>query len=256
MLQMRGLAYRPDLVILAFFPGNDVRNNSRELEPDKMRPFYLLDAAGALRLDDTFARSMEFRRRTGRLRRAGKELSRYLRTLQLIYYVKDLRDMKREQTDVAAVPAVATATPARPGSEAGLDDQIFRNPPDQKWDEAWRLTERLILELKQTAASAQAEFAVVIVSMGIQVHPDKAVHEAFARRLGVEDLSYPERRITQFGERTNTRVINLVPDLQRHAERDNVYLHGFANTSLGSGHWNEAGHSAAAELIGTRLCRG
>ena len=127
--------------------------------------------------------------------------------------------MKREQTDVAAVPAVATATPARPGSEAGLDDQIFRNPPDQKWEDAWRLTERLILELKQTAASAQAEFAVVIVSMGIQVHPDKAVREAFARRLGVEDLSYPERRITQFGERTNTGVINLVPDLQLYAER-------------------------------------
>src|SRR5262250_1846459 len=244
MLQMRGLAYQPDLVILAFFPGNDVRNNSRELEPDKMRPFYLLDAAGALRLDDTFANSVEFRRRTGRLRRAGKELSRYLRTLQLIYYVKDLRDMRREQTEAAAVPTAAAAAPtsARPGGEAGLDDQIFRDPPDPKWEEAWRLTERLILELKQTAASAQAEFAVVIVSIGIQVHPDKAVREAFARRLGVEDLSYPERRITQFGERTNTGVINLVPDLQLYAERNHLYLHGFANTSLGSGHWNEAGH--------------
>jgi len=258
MLQTRGLAYRPDLVMLAFFPGNDVRNNSRELEPDKVRPFYLLDAAGGLRLDDTFASSAEFRRRTGRLRRAGKELSRYLRTLQLIYYVKDLRDMRREQTEVAAVPtaAAAAATPARAGGEAGLDDQIFRDPPDQKWEDAWRLTERLILELKQTAAAAQAEFVVVIVSIGIQIHPDKAVREAFAQRLGVEDLSYPERRITQFGERTNTRVISLVPDLQRHAERHNVYLHGFTNTSMGSGHWNEAGHSAAVELIGTRLCRG
>ena len=258
MLQTRGLAYRPDLVILAFFPGNDVRNNSRELEPDKMRPFYLLDSAGALRLDDTFASSVEFRRRTGRFRRAGKELSRYLRTLQLIYYVKDLRDMRREQTEAAAVPtaAPAAATPARAGGEAGLDDQIFKDPPDQKWEDAWRLTERLILELKQTATSAQAEFVVVMVSIGIQIHPDKAVREAFARRLGVEDLSYPERRITQFGERTNTRVISLVPDLQRHAERNNVYLHGFANTSLGSGHWNEAGHSAAVELIGAQLCRG
>jgi len=256
MLQMRGLAYQPDLVILAFFPGNDVRNNSRELEPDKMRPFYLLDAAGALRLDDTFERSTEFRRRTGRLRRAGKDLSKHLRTLQLIYYVKDLRDMQREQADAAAAPAAAVPAPARPAGEAGLDDQIFRDPPEQKWEDAWRLTERLILELKQTAASARAEFAVVIVSIGIQVHPDKAVREAFAQQLGVEDLSYPERRLMRFGERTNTRVISLVPDLQRHAERSNVYLHGFTNTSLGSGHWNEAGHAAAADIIGARLCRG
>jgi hypothetical protein len=157
---------------------------------------------------------------------------------------------------VAAVPAVATATPAQPGGEAGLDDQIFRDPPDQKWEEAWRLTERLILELKQTAAAAQAEFVVVIVSIGIQIHPDKAVREAFAQRLGVEDLSYPERRLMRFGERTNTRVISLVPDLRRHAERSNVYLHGFTNTSLGSGHWNEAGHAAAADIIGARLCGG
>ena len=253
MLQTRGLVYQPDLVILAFFPGNDVRNNSRELEPDKMRPFYLLDAAGVLRLDDTFARSPEFRRRTGRLRRTGKGLSRYLRTLQLIYYVKDVRDMQREQAEAAAP---AAAAPAPPVGEAGLDNQIFRDPPEQRWEDAWRLTERVILELKQTAASARAEFAAVIVSIGIQVHPDKAAREAFARRLGVEDLSYPERRLMQFGERTNTRVISLVPDLQRYAERSHVYLHGFSNTSLGSGHWNEAGHAAAADIIGARLCGG
>src|SRR4030095_14315891 len=36
ILQTRGLAYAPDLVMLAVFPGNDVRNNSRELEPDKV----------------------------------------------------------------------------------------------------------------------------------------------------------------------------------------------------------------------------
>src|SRR5262247_1658405 len=144
MLQTRGLAYQPDLVILAFFPGNDVRNNSRELEPDKMRPFYLLDAGGTLRLDDTFARSMEFRRRTGRLRRAGKDLSKYLRTLQLIYYVKDLRDMQRAQVDAAAAPAAASPAPTRPVGEAGLDNQIFRDRPDRKWEDAWRLTERLI----------------------------------------------------------------------------------------------------------------
>src|SRR5262249_55266845 len=63
MLQTRGLAYQPDFVILAFFPGNDVRNNSRELEPDKMRPFYVLDETGRLQLDETFASSAEFRRR-------------------------------------------------------------------------------------------------------------------------------------------------------------------------------------------------
>jgi len=258
MLQTRGLAYQPDFVILAFFPGNDVRNNSRELEPDKMRPFYVLDETGSLRLDETFASSAEFRRRTGRLRRIGKDLSRYLRTLQLVYCVKDLRDMRREQAvdAAAATPGAAAHAQPQPVGEAGLDDQVFRDPRDQKWRDAWQVTERLILELKQTVASAGAEFAVVVVSIGMQVHPNKAVREAFARRLGVEDLFYPERRITQFGKRSDTRVINLASELQRNAEQNNIYLHGFTNTSLGSGHWNEAGHAAAAQLIGRRLCSG
>jgi len=86
-----------------------------------MRPFYLLDPAEPVRLDDTFARSIEFRRRTGRLRHAGRELSRYLRTLQLIYYVKDLRDMKREQTEAAVLTAAAAAaTLAGPAAKPGL----------------------------------------------------------------------------------------------------------------------------------------
>src|SRR5262249_15401140 len=143
LLQTRGLAYQPDFVILAFFPGNDVRNNSRELEPDKLRPFYVLDETGSLRLDETFASSAEFRRRTGRLRRIGKNLSRYLRTLQLVYYVKDLRDMRREQAvdTPAAAPRAAAHTQPPPVGEAGLDDQVFRNPSDQKWRDAWQVTE-------------------------------------------------------------------------------------------------------------------
>jgi hypothetical protein len=75
--------------------------------------------------------------------------------------------MKRELTVGVAVPsAVAAPAHARVG-EVGLDDQVFRNPEDQKWQDAWRLTERLILELKQTAASVNAEVVVVVVSIGM-----------------------------------------------------------------------------------------
>jgi hypothetical protein len=251
ILQTRGLAYAPDLVMLAVFPGNDVRNNSRELEPDKVRPFYFLDPAGALMLDDAFANSSEFRGRNSWVRQTGKDFSKHLRSLQLVYYVKDLVEMKR-----AAAP-VAMKGPAQPQvvGEVGLDDQIFVAPRDEKWQRAWRLTERLILEIRQTTESAGSEFILAILSIGIQVHPDKGVREAFAKRLGVEDLHYPDRRLTDFGQRENIHVINLTSRLLHYAEQNQIYLHGFANTSMGSGHWNEAGHSAAAEIISTQLCR-
>ena len=31
-------------------------------------------------------------------------------------------------------------------------------------------------------------------------------------------------------------------------------MHGFANTKLGTGHWNETGHQLAGQLIADRLC--
>ena len=186
MLQTQGLRYAPDLVILAFFPGNDVRNNSRDLETDKVRPFYIVDQAGSLTLDDSFATSAEFLRRSAWTRQFGKDLSKYFRTVQLIYYVKDLLETR-------AVTAPQTA------GEAGLDDQVFLPPSNSQWTTAWRVTERLIGEVKRTAESAGADFALVLVSIGIQVHPDQATREAFARKLGVSDLFYPERRLSELG---------------------------------------------------------
>jgi hypothetical protein len=246
-LQTRGLAYSPDLVVLAFFAGNDVRNNSRELETEKIKPFYVLDDTGALRLDDSFATSAEFQRRNSRLRNFGKEASKYLRTLQLVYYVKDLLEAKRTGEQDAGERQTAV--------EPGLDDQVFSAPQSEQWRSAWRVTERLIAEVKRIASSAGSEFLLVTLSVGIQVHPDRATRDAFARKLGVQDLFYPERRLLELGRTEDIRVIALAPDLQRRAETDRVYLHGFPNTRMGSGHWNEAGHAAAAELLAEKLCR-
>ncbi|MBI4206766.1 MAG: SGNH/GDSL hydrolase family protein [Betaproteobacteria bacterium] len=53
-LRRRVWEYAPDLVLVAFFPGNDVRNNSRALEPDRLRPFFVIKD-GQLALDDSFA---------------------------------------------------------------------------------------------------------------------------------------------------------------------------------------------------------
>ncbi|HCU89919.1 MAG TPA: hypothetical protein DGR97_08245 [Gammaproteobacteria bacterium] len=63
-LRHRVWRYQPDLVILGFNPDNDVRNNSRTLEPYKDRPFYSL-RDGLLQLDDRFLRETDFEKLPG-----------------------------------------------------------------------------------------------------------------------------------------------------------------------------------------------
>ncbi|HJU11877.1 MAG TPA: hypothetical protein VJ728_13425, partial [Candidatus Binataceae bacterium] len=73
-------------------------------------------------------------------------------------------------------------------------------------------------------------------------------------KLGVSDLFYPDRRIAELGRRNDFEVLNLAPMLQSYAEAHHVYLHGFKNTPMGFGHWNEAGHEQAGRAIAARLC--
>ena len=47
--------YSPDLVVLAVFSGNDLRNNSTVLESDRCRPFYVFED-GKLTLGGPFER--------------------------------------------------------------------------------------------------------------------------------------------------------------------------------------------------------
>ena len=86
-----------------------------------------------------------------------------------------------------------------------------------------------------------------------KVYPDASARAAFARRLGVEDLFYAERRFRAVGEREGFPVFNLAPGLQSYADEHKVFLHGFA-PDLGNGHWNEEGHRVAGEMLAQWLC--
>jgi hypothetical protein len=46
----------------------------------------------------------------------------------------------------------------------------------------------------------------------------------------------------------------LAPLLQSYAESHHVFLHGFRNTPMGFGHWNELGHQQAGQAIAAKLC--
>jgi hypothetical protein len=132
---------------------------------------------------------------------------------------------------------------------------VYREPSDGVWEEAWLVTEDLIVLMRDEVEARGAKFLVVTLSNGGQVHPKPAAREEFARRVAANDLFYPDLRIRKLGERVGFTVLNLAPALQAYAESRGVFLHGFGS-DLGNGHWNEAGHRAAGELLAEHLCNG
>jgi hypothetical protein len=248
-LRHRVWDYSPDLVLLAFFPGNDVRNNSRTLEPEKMRPFFVL-RDGELVLDDAFL--AEPRYRESKRLSAQRAALQNLRTYQLLRKLRAGNLGLRHNAPIAVAladgaKAVAALT------EPGLDENVFREPTAPVWQEAWTITEKLLVAMHEETR-LRARFVVAVLSSAGAVYPDAGLRQRYAQFLGIADLFYPERRLERLGAQHGFEVLALAPEMQRHAETARSYLHGFPNSRLGFGHWNQAGHALAATLIARHLC--
>jgi hypothetical protein len=239
-------ALQPDQVLLAVFTGNDIADNSKALShPLDTRPYYSL-RGDELVADVSFRQSPAYRDRQGWPARVFYAVQDHSRLAQLLYTVR--RGWGQ--------PAAGGGEPESPFNQQGLPHGVYREPFNDAWDGAWRVTERLILEMARETRSHKAEFGVVTLSNPPQVSIDVAGRQAYERRLGVDDLFYPERRITALGQRAGFPVLNLAPSLQAYAIEHQALLHGFANTPPGMGHWNENGHRLAGEQIAAWLLKG
>jgi hypothetical protein len=109
--------------------------------------------------------------------------------------------------------------------------------------------------MREEVQAHNARFLLVTLSNGAQVTPNRTLREQFQKRLGVNDLFYPDNRIRALSERENISLITLAPELQQFAERNQVFLHGF-DKNIGNGHWNVVGNRVAGELIAKKICEG
>jgi len=132
---------------------------------------------------------------------------------------------------------------------------VFREPAEPKWQEAWEITDRLVVAAGEESTQHGARFVLAVLSTPGTVYPNPQMRARYAESLGVKSLFYPEERLQRVGAQAGFEVLALAPLMQREADAKHVFLHGFQNTKAGFGHWNEAGHALAAELMAAELCR-
>lgn len=241
MLRHHVWQYEPDIVLLAFLPGNDVRNNSRELESDRGRPFFdLVD--GQLVLDKSFRDAPEARRfRESTSIRIKDFLLRNVRVLSAVYRAKENLKARWQPT-------------ATSSGEAGLDHFVFVPPREETWHRAWTITEGIIALMHDEVRAHGAKFVVVELNNAVQVHPEPAFIANAAKELGGNDVEEPDRRLQALAKADGFDFLSLTEPMRTIAQRDHIFFHGFPNTTPGSGHWNENGHGVAGKLIAEHLC--
>ena len=248
MLRHHVWQFAPDIVLLAFLPANDLRNNSSRLESQKLRPvFEIVD--DKLVLDSSFRKDPQYLFAMSDSFRTKTWLINSSRVLQLIQSIREGEfPARREERE-------------RPGEAAslrdriGLDDQCFKPPADDDWRHAWKLAERLIQQMNHEVIEHGSRFAMAVVTSGVQVTPDVQKRQRYCEALGVPDLDYANTRLSRLGQELEFPVIVLSDGMRAYAEENGIDLHGFDNTAPGEGHWNAAGHREAARLCADHLSR-
>ena len=253
MLHQRVWQYSPDVILLAVTANNDVTDNSRALRKANDVPYFVY-TDGRLTLDDSFKETKTFQVRQSAPSRLATWIQDHSRLIQLINSAN--RSFKYWMTARKARRAAANSAETKgpvQGDEPGIENAVYKQPNDPVWNDAWRVTEGLIAQMRDEATSRNARLVVVILSHGIQVYPDPKVRQNFINRYGISDLFYPDHQFEKICEREHVPAIILAPRLQDYAERNKAYLHGFGS-DIGNGHWNQLGHRIAGELIAADLC--
>jgi hypothetical protein len=268
-LREKVLKYSPDLVLLAVTTNNDITDNSRALKRTDDFPYFVYQGT-QLTLDDSFRNSSSYVFSRSRIGRLGTWLRTHSRLIQAInqghhgFKVLLASWRAKHDTQPAPTPSNNSGQSEKPpeksdlfarSEELGADNLVYLEPNNAVWNDAWRVTEGLIVQMRDEVSKAGAKFVVVTLSNGPQVLPDPKGREDFKSRFGLTDLFYPDNRIKSLGAREGIPVITLASELQNFAEHNNVFLHGFGK-NLGNGHWNATGNRVAGELIAKKICEG
>ncbi|MDJ0950111.1 MAG: SGNH/GDSL hydrolase family protein [Alphaproteobacteria bacterium] len=239
------LRYMPDLVLLAFFTGNDVWNNEPTLDghPDRI---YVREVPGGLIIDRSNTERTGFRLKAT-FRNA---LNRVVNTSRL------MQAIRRAYHNVRLARKHDRRRSERLFDPDGRVERIYLAPGDESWRSAWRKTEATLQAANADVHAAGGVFWLVTLSNPVQIYPDSKIRQAFAEGLGIPDLTYPDRRLADVAAREGFPIISLAPLLLEMADEAGLYLHGFEDAVPGLGHWNETGHRLSGEVIAREICAG
>ncbi|MGB0910356.1 MAG: SGNH/GDSL hydrolase family protein [Nitrospirales bacterium] len=240
-LRTLGWAYAPDLVMTVFFSGNDLLDNFPQANPLHNefipRPYLSLDQ-GKLNLSYNF-------------NTWSPALLKYRFLLWGVEHFRTLEVLNRGKQVISAWKFGKNRDNAF--HESGLSEFVYAPPQTSIHQEAWSLTEAILTLTRKEVLEHDAEFFLVTATSPNQI--DSEQQALVKSRLGVKTLDYPEKRLRKMAESMGFPILNLLYEFQRYTEEHGEYLHGFSNTKLGAGHWNEKGHDLAANLMSEKICR-
>jgi hypothetical protein len=197
-LRREGLSYDPDLAILEFLPGNDVRNNDDELEELSNREAFQATFARVL-----FAHCVEAK-------------------LHFPAFVCDQTDLTIRRFQ---------------GRKDAVDTDVYRAQPSLRpelWRAAWARTESLVGAMRDALAARGVGLVVVIFTSEYEVQRAAAETPPMPGEI---DTKLPAQRMSEICARLGVPCLDLAPRFARRPPeiRSRIHLDGDGHWSA-TGH--------------------
>lgn len=263
-LRDEGANYRPDLVLLSFFPGNDFQNISEALEVANMgrvqKPFFQRTADGlALRYhpfdpeavpQPAPAERAEIVPTAAAQRLAGLRawLSQHSALHRFVATTLDeaAPELALRLAGWGWIDApLATATAAMGPGYVPVAYGIYHQPLEADWSEAIALAGELVQAMRDETEAMGAPLAVVSLPAPEQVYPERwqrILASYPAMQASQWDLEQPSRAAAQMAQQAGVPFLDLLPSFQQAAATSSEPLHLRVD-----GHWTPAGERLAGE---------
>jgi hypothetical protein len=226
LAQYRNLVarFQPDLVICAFFVGNDLSDNCRRLS-NNPRIYFDLDAQGHLQQAPFSANKAAL----------SLLLNRWSR-----FYVwqKDAVNGLRHLWSEAAGQL-------EPGQ------WIYCSQPAGDVEYAWKLSEELVREFQRETARRGSRFLLMMIPSCEQIYADsfQVLRSRAGRQAATFDADYPDRRLGQFCAREGIPLLTITAEFRAAAPHASSHLAAEWLYLKGYGHLNERGNAIAARCL-------
>lgn len=214
-----GLKYKPNLTIMMFFAGNDIRNNAYALEKDINKPYFIIN--------DTGLAYVPFKPYTQPL---------WKRVLM-------------DNSKLANYIFILTQRLQSSSKDFPKDYFVYAQNYNQTWIDSWGVTLSLISDMKKMAENNGSKFLLVSIPSKEQVYPSiwNDITTQYPDMNNYQwNLKKPDFMVKTYCQIKNINCLFLYDTFQNVSISDGIYFPV-------DGHFNITGHKIVSQVLSNEV---